>query len=1079
MSPMSGATEPAGTLEIHHVRYQSGILTASWDAGQRTPATTFHLYVFDGTAIVRETDVGQSVTVSLPIDLAARPHAEVAVRSFIGTTPHQWSSRAPVLTDTVELSRADTDPVTGAVTLTWAGDENDVFLARMSVNGASADPDIRVTGGSSTVPAPLPGAMATAALARVRTSGTTMSVGPLGFGLALPTQRPELLVAAFDAGELSLTWSDVPGADAYRVSVLHDGRVFFTTEVPAPTTTVGVDPGITDRFTYSAVVQAVTAAGSGPPSSPAPLAFDGPVIGAVRSDGSTVTIDVTPPTGVTVTGYDVVLYRDGVAVYSATLGPVSPLSFPGPATLPPGAAYTVSVRARSGIPIGPATTAPAVLALPAVVSVDALGGELIVTVAPGDLAPGVAAEAVLFVDGVQGAPQRVGADGTAGFPLPSSRAVDVTVRGVEGVATGPWSPRVSAPTARPEVIAARVEDGRLVLVWNGPQPDATFRATVGTTEVVIRGETATLPLDAARRLPETATVAQVAGVATGPVTSVPVVTTGPRLVSVTMDAARAATMMWISIQPPTLTGIQPVVRWPGNEVELDVQPPYVEPIVLTLPDDIPNTATVALRGLAGAATGPPGNAVSLLTAAPTGVTVDYDGSELRVSWDPFPIPLISGYRVSTVGEGTVTTVADTTATRGSWRQTITDPSAAVIVQALAGPAVGAPTAPVPVFTESLFVGPSSIAPQTGPAPRPQDIVLGFPELFSVPPSAPVSLPLDMTLTPTGTPPYTYVLEVPRSSAVWTFTDRPDVIGEWKAVLARLEPLTITPYGIAALTEAVSRALPQTFAETLYFAYGLEFDRGCFDLRPGIVVRVEYESYQAVPGSQSQPLSGFVTGAAIDYEVASYDRSGVWSNGPDAFLSALTRQGVIVPDPSAPPPAGQQFGGGGVLDLFTRRMQLPFARVVYPPTVLDTASPGSAFPQQNAVVLAGRTLSALEAATENVRHSNPPGAGVASAYLRGRTVIRALIRISVSGAPRLVPLGTTLGNVLAGEGLRPPAVRVAPRGVTLHRARGAAMRPDGPSGDWRVITGWADYDPAVLDLPMLHGDRLGVTAVDER
>ncbi|MGW4076527.1 hypothetical protein ACWELB_23980 [Streptomyces asiaticus] len=52
-------------------------------------------------------------------------------------------------------------------------------------------------------------------------------------------------------------------------------------------------------------------------------------------------------------------------------------------------------------------------------------------------------------------------------------------------------------------------------------------------------------------------------------------------------------------------------------------------------------------------------------------------------------------------------------------------------------------------------------------------------------------------------------------------------------------------------------------------------------------------------------------------------------------------------------------------------------------------------------------------------------------------------------------------------------------MTLHRARGAAMRPDGPSGDWRVITGWADYDPAVLDLPMLHGDRLGVTAVDER
>ncbi|MFC5889730.1 hypothetical protein RMN57_32890 [Kitasatospora sp. CM 4170] len=549
------------------------------------------------------------------------------------------------------------------------------------------------------------------------------------------------------------------------------------------------------------------------------------------------------------------------------------------------------------------------------------------------------------------------------------------------------------------------------------------------------------------------------------------VTAPPQLTGVTVGAGRSVTLTWTPPPSPSaFTAVQPVVLWGGTEVDLPVQPFPRSPIVLTLPDGIPNTAAIALRGVANLSVSPLGNAAVLLTTAPTGVTVAYDGAELRVSWDALPSPLIDGYRVCTVAGGTVTVLGDTATASGRWPVDIDDTSTTVVVRPLAPLAVGTPSEPVPVFTEALVVGGSYLAPQLGPVLTAADLTLGLPELFVTPQLDPVELPLGFVLTPADAGPYAYTLLIPEASPVWDFTDRPDVIGRWAELLAELQPLGITPYGVAALTEAVSRSMPQTFAETLYFAYGLRFDRGFFDLRPGLVLRVEYEAYQIAPGGQGDPLSGFVTTGVADYEVASYENAGTWTNGLDAFLAGLARQnGVDVPNPSGPA-AGQLYGSGGVFDLFAKALRLPYARLVFPRTLLPTTTPGSLWPQQNAVLLSAATLDALDAATENVRRQDPPGSGVAAAYLRGRAVVRAMVRISVNGASRLVPVGTTLGNVLASEGRRPSAVPVPLSGVTMHRPRTAAAL-DGPAGDWPVLPGWRPRDPAALGLPLLHGDRL--------
>jgi hypothetical protein len=263
----------------------------------------------------------------------------------------------------------------------------------------------------------------------------------------------------------------------------------------------------------------------------------------------------------------------------------------------------------------------------------------------------------------------------------------------------------------------------------------------------------------------------------------------------------------------------------------------------------------------------------------------------------------------------------------------------------------------------------------------------------------------------------------------------------------------------------------------------------------MVLRVEYETYQTLGAAEdARYLSGFVASAVADYEVASFlSATGSWLTGLDAFLGSLTAaQGVTVTPAS--PDGGKAYGGGGVLDGFFQQFCQPFCRVVYPQNFLGNSSAGSPYLYANPILLAASSLADLEAATTNVRNAMPPGGSVASFYLRGRAVFRPLIRVSVNGSPRLVPVGTTVGNVLAAAGARPPVpgmptsgsnpvtpLRLA--GLSLARARGCAVLAGSaapttftPAASWPVRFDWtpaASYGPHTdwLDLPLLHGDRL--------
>lgn len=1056
---------------ITRVRYQDGVLTVSW-TGSTGLGIGFLVMVWNGSTKVVDASVGTANSARLLVEVPPGETYEVQVGAS-----GRASAKVAILTATAAIELAETAAATGALTLSWPAAGPDRCMVRLVVNGGAPDPESPpVAGGSLRIDQPPPaGSTVAAALARVRESPGLVVIGPYGPAFAVPTAEPELLAVGYEAGRLSVAWHAVPGADGYRVSVLTERGVLGTpVEVAAPATTAELEPAITDPGRYLVVVQAVGEAGTGPTSAPLGIPLTAPTITGVTSNGSTVSIDLRPPDSAPTapTGYAAVLLRDGVPVVRESLGPAGTLSLAVPEPRPRGAAYTVAVRAQLGRAVGPAASAPAVPATAAVGAV-VCDTDLVVTAGAGHLAAGVPIEAVLLADGVPGTPERVGPDGTAVFTVRPGRLA-VAVRGVDGVATGPWSAPVPAPSAPVAVTLARADGGQVALAWSGPA-DGGYRVAVGDTARLIQGQSARLPLTADRM-----TVAQVAGPARGPVTALDLVTSGPRLTEVAIGGDRAVTVRYAPPPAPPLTAVRPVLRWDGTEFEAADQPAGPGELTLTLPDGVPNTATLALRGVAGAAAGPPGPAAVLLTAAPGGLRVAYDGSTLRVRWTALASPLVDGYRVSLTADGTETVLGDTHAPEGSWPVEIADPAATVTVRGTAGPALGAATPPVPVYTGTLVVGGGHLAPQWGPELTPHQLTLGLPELFAPPRREPVPLPFGCRLTPAADGPYPYLLHVPADSRMWDFTERPDVIAAWAAAFPGLGALGLTPYGYAALGEALSRAVPQTFAETLYFAYGLRFDQGHFDLRPGLVLRVEYESYQTIQADTA--VSGFVTGGVADYEVASYDNGGTWTTGLDAFLAQLTLWGgTAVPAPVWTR-EGQLSGAGGALDLFAAPLrERPFARLVLPvnqPSALSS-SKGSPWPKDNAVLVAAAGLAGLAQATDHLRGRATAFGDAAAAYPRGRAVLRAMVRVSVNGAPRLVPLGTTLGNLLAGAGRRPAAVPLPLDGVTLHRARAAAALADGPDGDWPVLPGWRPRDPAALDLPLLHGDRLDLATDAER
>jgi hypothetical protein len=523
------------------------------------------------------------------------------------------------------------------------------------------------------------------------------------------------------------------------------------------------------------------------------------------------------------------------------------------------------------------------------------------------------------------------------------------------------------------------------------------------------------------------------------------------------------------------------------------------------------SVTPGSQTTAVALTGPFGPRRRVPTDAPSILSADFNGTNALVSWTP--VPGATGYVVSLVVAGAVAgTPANVAANVTSASVQVPTPivpasTYQVVVQAQVGPDTGLASALASLFVPGYYLAPASttagtaIYPATslalpmtaalsGLAAASSAMVCYLPSLASgavtaVTSSGPFSL-----ATNTGSYPFALTIAGGATSEAWTFNGsafRTQLQADYVTFLKNAEAAGVSPYGISIIQQAIARALPQTFAETLFYAYGFNpttsatglLTPGTVDLRPGTILRIAADPYQFVADAPAQAATnGFVGGPMLDFEVASYIKGTNRIAGFDAFIAQLVAGGNLSVDPPVvDPTTWQQPGIADAADLFFPLFCQPFYRLFLPSALADAWGTGSDLPVNNMAIAAATSFTNLCTAT-NTGQSG--GTAAALAYFGGRSVARVCIRVNIRGNDYVVPIGTTVGNALDRFGVRPPSVGVPLTGVALSRSLGGLVT--NATGalqvgsryrvrfDWNSLSIYG-FSADALDLPLLHGDVL--------
>ena len=688
------------------------------------------------------------------------------------------------------------------------------------------------------------------------------------------------------------------------------------------------------------------------------------------------------------------------------------------------------------------------------------------------------------------------------FTPSSGQTASVTVKFVAGLSLGVDATAVDAILNAPTITSAVFDGADLMLAWSAVADADAYEIVVNSGgvasgETISGGTSATIPFVTSAN---TVQIRAIAASSAGPQsTAFTPITATPVIESIGFDAASGAlTIAWNAISGASS---YTVVFRSANVVALSKKT-STNSLTLTS-DELPANGIydVTVQAFSNAdddVSGPVSEALPAVVLAPANVTVAYDGRTAHVAWEPISSTFITGYRV-TILSGT-TSVAT---------QTVVNPAAElavayatsndynVVVQALTSAGSGQPSAQASLFQTGWYPSTatdqaSHITPASAASMASYDIEVYLANIFTtyVSSGLPDASPFIFSTTDA---PFSYKLTMPADSSVWTFSAesvRDDVFASYEALLTNLAALNMTALGLRMVQDAISRAMPQTFAESLYYAYAFVPGQGYIDLRPGMLLRADFESYQYLGPDQtvSAYIDGYVSSSSAFYDVGSYvSTSDQWLTGFDAFLSLVTQSGSIVPAPDTD--GTTSSGGGGIVDLYYAQFRKAFVRLVYPTQILgDSAS--DARTEFNVAVLASDDYSTLATATESLREAQPLPTGVAATYFRGRTMISACIRVFLDDQPLVVSVGTTVANVLETMARRPPVVisqsgtaGIPLSGLTLERSIGYAITdPDVATSGYPVSKGVAirlDWNQGMaysastdwLSLPLLPGDRI--------
>lgn len=493
------------------------------------------------------------------------------------------------------------------------------------------------------------------------------------------------------------------------------------------------------------------------------------------------------------------------------------------------------------------------------------------------------------------------------------------------------------------------------------------------------------------------------------------------------------------------------------------------------------------------------------TTIPTGqpklLNVDYDGVTISSLWED--VSNATGYTTSLIATkgkitGVLSNINSTVLENSSiitFDKTADGTEYEIVVQATFDNGVSGPASnSLPIFKPGFFI--STLASQKSfpyiyPAteisavstpPPGETLPLYFPEigdskLVNLPISVPEKNPL-FVFQATGSLVYPYQLFIDKKSPIWTFDKsaiRLDLIQGVKELIIALEEANAMPWGINMVQDALSRYLPQTFKETLFLAYGMDGTSSAVDLRPGMILRIGVNTIQTAGFSGNQQwLNGYSGGPVLEYEIGSkIDSTGKWSVGFDNFIGELISDNLLnVNPPDEGTRWNQQSGIADAAGLYYSNFPSSYHRLLPPQTISNTTESCSSDTTKQFVIAASEKYS------EILDAKNITGGICPIAYFRGRSIIRVAIRVSINNHEHVVPVGTTLLNLLETTGCVPSLANMNIDGLIIKRNLGSVVidkaLPLSTSNSYNIRVDWktlASFSPGwtSLSIPLLPGD----------
>lgn len=201
-------------------------------------------------------------------------------------------------------------------------------------------------------------------------------------------------------------------------------------------------------------------------------------------------------------------------------------------------------------------------------------------------------------------------------------------------------------------------------------------------------------------------------------------------------------------------------------------------------------------------------------------------------------------------------------------------------------------------------------------------------------------------------------------------------------------------------------LPHYQEDAAWYSFGFG-DNGC-DLLPGMILRVEYNSYQKVDTVKyMEYLNGYVESGIADYPVLLRENS--LCVDPAAYMLSDGTYAASVQQPDANNQA-MAYGGAGMIELSQEGARKPYGRILYPTQFIEGKSQGEPYSILNEVLVFSETAAALSMAVSEFRNQSYSANGYFQ-HFRGRVHMVPWITVRINGCQAVMPAMSTLGDIL--------------------------------------------------------------------